>query len=48
MSQVEIRSGGCNPVPISTANKTITDTTITVSKDFLREAKAIFARWRRG
>ncbi|GHV84590.1 hypothetical protein AGMMS50230_01980 [Spirochaetia bacterium] len=48
MSQVEVRSGGCNPVPIFAANKTVTDTTITVSKDYLKEAKAIFARWRRG
>ncbi|GHV92817.1 hypothetical protein AGMMS50268_33200 [Spirochaetia bacterium] len=48
MSQVEVRSGGCNPVPIFAANKTVTDTTITVSKDYLKEAKSIFARWRRG
>jgi uncharacterized membrane protein len=48
MSQVEIRSGGCNPVPIFPQNKTVTATTITVSKEFLKEAKQIFARWRRG
>jgi uncharacterized membrane protein len=48
MSQVEVRSGGCNPVPIFPANKTVTETTITISKEFLTEAKAIFARWRRG
>jgi uncharacterized membrane protein len=48
MSQVEVRSGGCNPVPIFPANKTVTETTITIHKDFLNEAKAIFARWRRG
>jgi uncharacterized membrane protein len=48
MSQVEVRSGGCNPVPIFAANKTVTDTTITISRDFLKEAKVIFARWRRG
>ncbi|MDR1210632.1 MAG: DUF2318 domain-containing protein [Spirochaetaceae bacterium] len=47
MSQVEVRSGGCNPVPIFPANKTVTDTAITISKEFLKEAKAIFARWRR-
>ncbi|MDR2375267.1 MAG: DUF2318 domain-containing protein [Treponema sp.] len=47
MSQVGIRSGGCNPVPISAANKTVTDTTITISRNFLNEAKGIFARWRR-
>jgi uncharacterized membrane protein len=48
MSQVEVRSGGCNPVPIFPANKTVTGTTITISKDFLNEAKVIFTRWRRG
>jgi uncharacterized membrane protein len=48
MSQVEVRSGGCNPVPIFPQNKTVTDTTITISKDFLKEAKVIFARWKRG
>jgi uncharacterized membrane protein len=47
MGQVEVRSGGCNPVPIFAANKTVTDTSITISKDFLKEAKAIFARWHR-
>ena len=47
MSQVEVRSGGCNPVPIFPRNKTVTDTAITISQDFLKEAKAIFARWRR-
>ena len=47
MSQVEIRSGGCNPVPIFPQNKTVSGTTITVSKEFLKEAKSIFARWTR-
>ncbi|MDR0587114.1 MAG: DUF2318 domain-containing protein [Treponema sp.] len=48
MSQVEVRSGGCNPIPIFRDYKTVTDTTITISKEFLKEAKVIFARWRRG
>jgi uncharacterized membrane protein len=48
MGQVGLRSGGCNPVPILPANKTVTETTITIHKDFLNEAKTIFARWRRG
>jgi uncharacterized membrane protein len=47
MNRVEVSSGGCNPKPIFAANKTVTDTTITISKDFLKEAKTIFARWRR-
>ena len=48
MSQVGLRARGCNPVPIFPANKQVTDTTITISKEFLKEAKGIFARWRRG
>ncbi|MDR0551473.1 MAG: DUF2318 domain-containing protein [Spirochaetaceae bacterium] len=47
MSQVEVRSGGCNPVPIFPQYKKVTEQTITISKDFLKEAKAIFARWKR-
>ncbi|MDR3139253.1 MAG: DUF2318 domain-containing protein [Treponema sp.] len=47
MSHVEVRSGGCNPIPIFPSYKTVTDTTITISQDFLKEAKGIFARWRR-
>jgi uncharacterized membrane protein len=48
MSQVEVRSGGCNPVPIFPQYKTVTDKTITVPEEFLKEAKQIFARWKRG
>jgi uncharacterized membrane protein len=48
MSQVEVRSGGCNPVPIFAANKTVTDTSITIPKAFLTQAKQIFANWKRG
>jgi uncharacterized membrane protein len=47
MSQVERQAGGCNPVPIFPANKTVTDSTITISKEYLQQAKAIFAKWRR-
>jgi uncharacterized membrane protein len=47
MSQVEQRSGGCNPVPILAANKTVSDTSITIPKEYLTRAKEIFARWRR-
>ncbi|MDR0598188.1 MAG: DUF2318 domain-containing protein [Treponema sp.] len=47
MSQVEVRSGGCNPVPVFPANKTVTESAITIAKEFLSEAKALFARWRR-
>jgi uncharacterized membrane protein len=47
MGQVGLRSGGCNPVPIAPANRRVTETAIIISKEFLTEAKAIFARWRR-
>ena len=46
MSQVERRAGGCNPVPIFPANKTVTDDTITISREYLGQARAIFERWR--
>jgi uncharacterized membrane protein len=48
MSQVEVRSGGCNPVPVFSQNKTVTATTITISMEYLKEAKAIFARGKWG
>jgi uncharacterized membrane protein len=45
MSQVEVRSGGCNPVPIFKDYKTVNSASITIPKAFLTEAKVIFARW---
>jgi uncharacterized membrane protein len=47
MSQVERQTGGCNPVPIFPANRTITDSTITISKEYMQKAKVIFASWKR-
>ncbi|MDR1175255.1 MAG: DUF2318 domain-containing protein [Treponema sp.] len=47
MSQVEIRSGGCNPVPIFKDDKTVSGNTITISKEYLARARDIFARWKR-
>jgi hypothetical protein len=46
MSRVEVASGGCNPVPIFSENKTVTDETITISKEFLSEAAVIFSNWK--
>jgi len=48
MSQVEVRSGGCNPVPIFARYKRVTDKEIIIPLDFLKQAKGIFANWRRG
>ena len=47
MSQVELTAGGCNPVPIQEPNKKISGTSITIPKEFLAQAKSIFARWKR-
>lgn len=47
MDDVEVTRGGCNPVPITAEYKTVTDTTITISKEFLTEAKVIFENWKR-
>jgi uncharacterized membrane protein len=47
MSQVGARSGGCNPVPIDGEARRDTAQTITIPYAFLKEAKAIFARWKR-
>jgi uncharacterized membrane protein len=47
MSQVEQKSGGCNPVPIFASDKKITDKTIIIKKEYLAQAKNIFAKWSR-
>lgn len=46
MSHVEVAAGGCNPWPIFAEDKTVTDESITISYDFLKESKLIFANWR--
>lgn len=46
MADVEVTRGGCNPVPIAESDKTVGDTSITISKEFLAEAKIIFANWK--
>jgi len=48
MSQVERQAGGCNPAPIFPANKTVSDTTITISREYLRQARGMFVGWKRG
>ncbi|MFV0413209.1 MAG: Fe-S-containing protein [Oscillospiraceae bacterium] len=45
-SQVEIEAGGCNPWPIFDEDKTVTEDSITVSYEFLKESKGIFANWK--
>jgi uncharacterized membrane protein len=46
MDQVEVVSGGCNPVPIFPENKIVEDESITIPYAFLSEAKVIFANWK--
>ena len=44
--QVETQSGGCNPWPIFAENKTVTEDTIKISYDFLKESSPIFDTWK--
>jgi uncharacterized membrane protein len=46
MGQVEIASGGCNPVPIFPQYKRVDENTITIPREFLAQARLIFARWK--
>jgi uncharacterized membrane protein len=44
---VEIKTGGCNPVPIFDENKIVTENTITIPVSTLESAKDLFANWKR-
>ncbi|GLC81575.1 DUF2318 domain-containing protein [Lacrimispora brassicae] len=46
MNRVEVEAGGCNPWPVFDKDKTVTDESITISYDFLKESKEIFANWK--
>ncbi|MDR3305979.1 MAG: DUF2318 domain-containing protein [Clostridiales Family XIII bacterium] len=46
MDQVEVVSGGCNPVPIFDENKVTDDENITIPFSYLYEARAIFENWK--
>lgn len=45
-SDLEVSKGGCNPVPIFSENKTVDDTNITISKEFLEQSKDLFETWK--
>lgn len=47
MDVVGETAGGCNPVPILEENRTVTDSEIQISYEFLKESSDIFANWRR-
>ena len=48
MSQVERNAGGCNPEPIFPANKAVSDSTITISIEYLKRAKTAFESRKKG
>jgi len=43
---IEKIRGGCNPVAITSENKTVNENTITISKEFLSEMSQIFKNWK--
>jgi len=45
MEVLETKTGGCNPISIFPENKTVTDSTITISKEYLTEVKALLESW---
>jgi len=47
ISQVEKVRGGCNPVPITKEWKTEDADSIVISKEFLEQAKPLFANWKK-
>ena len=42
MDSVEVQSEGCYPIPISRENKTVTAAAITISREYLLQAKIMF------
>lgn len=44
--QVGLRAGGCNPYPIFAGDQTVTEDSIRISYDFLKESSSIFANWK--
>lgn len=48
MNRVEVEAGGCNPIPIFEKDKTVTDESITISYETLKENKNLFpSNWRK-
>lgn len=45
--QVGLESGGCNPVPITTTQRTETDGQISVPGEVMKQASGIFKTWKR-
>lgn len=47
MAEVELTKGGCNPVPITSEEKAVTDNRITISQEYLKQSKELFANWKK-
>jgi uncharacterized membrane protein len=45
MEVIETKTGGCNPISIFPENKTETDSSITISKEYLTQISAMFKNW---
>jgi len=46
VDQVEIKTGGCNPLPIFEDEKTTTSSEITVPYETLKKSETFFANWK--
>lgn len=46
VEQIEVETGGCNPYPIFSSDKTVTEDSISISYDFLEASRRIFAHWK--
>lgn len=46
IEQIEVQSGGCNPWPIFSDSKAVTDDEILISYDFLKASAKIFSNWK--
>lgn len=47
VDEVEVQSGGCNPWPIFSENKTVNEDTIEISYEYLEQSKKLFANWKK-
>jgi len=45
MEVIETKTGGCNPISIFSEDKIETDSSITISKEYLTQAKTMFINW---
>ena len=48
LDQIEKVKGGCNPIPILGADKTVGGNSIFISKEYLTRVSPYFANWKKG